>query len=108
MLPALTSSAARIQVQADGNIFFAISPGNFSITPPLNPVLQPLQCANGVARLTWTALPGRSYHVQYKSTLAAATWTDLLPNITASSTTASLTNTAGAAAQRYYRVLLLP
>jgi hypothetical protein len=108
MLPALTTSAARIQVQAEGNIFFAISPGNFSITPPLNPVLQPLQCANGVARLTWTALPGRSYRVQYKSTLAAATWTDILPNITASSTTASATNAAGAAAQRYYRVLLLP
>jgi Metallo-peptidase family M12B Reprolysin-like len=37
LLPAIDSSAARIEVQAADNIFFAISPGNFSIVVPVNP-----------------------------------------------------------------------
>jgi hypothetical protein len=107
MLPALNSSTARIKVQADGNIFFAISPGNFSIEPPLNPILQPLQVSSGIVRLTWTAIAGRSYRVQYKTGLAAP-WTDLLPTVTAAGSPASVTDTPGSASQRYYRVLLLP
>ena len=108
MLPAVTTSAARIKVQADGNIFFAISPGNFSVAPPLNPVVQPLQCANGAVRLTWSALPGRSYRVQYKPSMAAATWSDLLPSVIATGSTVAVTDTPGQASQRYYRVVLLP
>jgi hypothetical protein len=107
-LPALSSSTARVKVQADGNIFFAVSPGNFTVEPPLNPTLQPLRCSNGVARLAWTARPGRTYRVQYKLSLAAGTWTDLSPDITAAGTTASLSDSVGAASQRYYRVVLLP
>jgi len=108
MLPALTTSTARIKVQADDNIFFAISPGNFSMAPPVNPTLQPLHFSNGVARLTWSALPGRTYRVQYKPNLAAANWTDLLPDITAAGSVASTTDAFGRAQQRYYRLLLLP
>jgi hypothetical protein len=107
-MPMVNASAGRIKVQAEGNIFFAISPGNFSIAPPLNPVMQPLQCSNGVTRLAWTALPGRTYRVQYKPTLAAATWTDLLPDITATDSLASATDPVGSASQRYYRILLRP
>lgn len=108
VLPPVTASAARLKVQADDNIFFAVSPGNFSITPPINPTLLPLQCSNGVVQIAWTALPGRTYRVQYKSSLAAATWTDLQPDITAADSTASTTDAIGSAPQRYYRVLLLP
>jgi len=108
MMPSLASSAARIMVQADGNIFFAVSPGNFSVSPLLNPVLQPLQCSGGLVRLTWSALAGRSYRVQYKSSLGSAVWTDLLPSLTATNSTVSVTDVPGAVSQRYYRVLLLP
>lgn len=41
LLPLVTASAARIKVQPVGNIFFAISPGNFSILPPVNPTNYP-------------------------------------------------------------------
>jgi hypothetical protein len=107
-LPLVSSSAARIKVQAAGNIFFAISPGNFFLIAVSPPVLQPLQLSNGVARLTWTAISGRTYRAQYKSTLAAPAWTDLLPDITATASTASTTDVLGSAPQRFYRILLLP
>jgi hypothetical protein len=107
-LPLVASSAARIKVQAADNIFFAISPGNFTliVVPPT--VLQPLRLSNGVAQLAWSAIPGRTYRVQYKPTLAAATWTDRLPDITATVTTASTTDAISGAPQRFYRILLLP
>jgi hypothetical protein len=108
LLPLLASSAARIEVQAAGNIFFAVSPGNFSLVAASPPVLQPLQLSNGVARLAWSAIPGQTYRVQYKPTLAAANWTDLLPDITATNSTASTTDAPGSAPQRFYRILLLP
>ena len=41
LLPLVAASAARIKVQPVGNIFFAISPGNFSIVPPVNPTNYP-------------------------------------------------------------------
>jgi hypothetical protein len=104
----LSYSAARIKVQAAGNIFFTISPGNFSLIAVSPPVLQPLQLSNGVARLTWTASAGRAYRVQYKSALAATAWTDLLPDITATTSTASTTDASSGAPQRFYRILLLP
>jgi hypothetical protein len=104
----LTSSAARIKVQAAGNIFFAVSPGNFSVSFVPPPVLQPLRFSNGGARLAWNALPGRTYRVQFKSTLAATTWTDLSPDITASTSSASTTDAISGVSQRYYRILLLP
>jgi hypothetical protein len=108
LLPALASSAARIKVQAAGNIFFAISPGNFSISVPVQPVLLPLQFSNGIARLAWTSITGRIYRVQYKPNLAVSNWTSLAPDITAAATNTSTTDAVTSAPQRFYRVLLLP
>jgi hypothetical protein len=114
LLPLVTASAARIMVQADGNIFFAISPSNFSIVPPANPtnyplpILQPLRVANGVAQLAWNAVAGQTYRLQYKPTLSATNWTDLEPDITASGPFMSATDPIGTAPQRFYRILLLP
>jgi hypothetical protein len=114
LLPLVTASAARVKVQAIGNIFFAISPGDFSIAPPANPtnyplpVLQPLRVSNGVAQLAWNSVAGQTYRIQYKPTLAATNWTDLAPDITANGPFVSATDTIGSAPQRYYRILLLP
>jgi hypothetical protein len=108
LLPTLASSAARIKVQAADNIFFAVSPGNFSLVVVAPPVLQPVRLVNGIAQLTWNAIPGKTYRLQYKPTLAATIWTDLLPDLTATATTASTTDAIGTAPQRFYRILVLP
>ena len=104
-----SSLTARIMVQAMGNIFFAVSPANFSIVAPAPvPVLQPLRFSNGVAQLAWSAVAGQRYRVQYKPSLGATAWTDLGPDITVAGATVSVTDAAGSARQRYYRVLVLP
>ena len=121
LLPLVTASAARVKVQSVGNIFFAISPGDFLIVPPANstnfpptvvvaspPVLQPLRIASGRALLAWNAVAGQTYRVQYKPSLAATNWTDLAPDITATASTVSVTDAVGAAPERFYRILLLP
>jgi hypothetical protein len=108
LLPTLTSSAARIKVQAAGNIFFAVSPGNFSVVAASPPVLLPVRPSNGIARLAWSAIAGQTYRVQYKPAFAATNWTDLLPDITATASTASTTDAVGGAPQRFYRILLVP
>jgi hypothetical protein len=63
----------------------------------------------GKHSISWTTKPGKSYKVQYKNKLSDTNWTDLTSSITATdATTAAIDGTAGAAQQRYYRIVLLP
>jgi hypothetical protein len=58
--------------------------------------------------ITWSAISNRTYRLQYNTNLATADWFDLVPNVTATASTASFTNHPAAAGQRYYRAVLLP
>ena len=113
LLPNVSTSTARIKVQAADNIFFDISRGNFSIAAngkslvqPPAPGIQSLQVTNGVAVLTWSAVPGGTYRLQYKDTLDSLVWRDLA-DIAATTSTISATDLVGSAPQRFYRVLLM-
>jgi len=57
--------------------------------------------------LTWTAVAGNLYQVQYKMVLTQADWNDLGTPIPATSNTAS-TSDPVTSTQRFYRVVLLP
>jgi hypothetical protein len=61
------------------------------------------------ATITWAALPGKSYRVQFKSRLQDPEWTDVDGDVAADSTAASKTDPgAKSEAQRLYRVVKLP
>ena len=61
----------------------------------------------GGTRLVWSAVPGKTYRAEYKADLNA-TWTPLPELVTASSSTASLTDsTAIGSEKRFYRVVLV-
>jgi FG-GAP-like repeat len=61
------------------------------------------------AIITWAALPGNAYRVQFKTRLADSEWTDLNGDVTADTTSASKADdTAGPGSQRFYRVVKLP
>ena len=59
--------------------------------------------------LTWSALPGVTYRLQYKSNLSDSTWIDLPGDITATNNTAfSLDTTSSTNLARFYRIIALP
>jgi len=64
----------------------------------------------GTKTVLWASVPGKTYRVQYTDGIGSQPWTDLaVPPVTAVGTTASQSDDfAGAAARRFYRVLLQP
>ena len=57
----------------------------------------------GVVQLTWDAVPGQTYHLQY-ATLPGGSWNNLGNTITATNSTATATDVMGGNTARYYRV----
>jgi hypothetical protein len=59
--------------------------------------------------ITWMAIPGKTYQIQYKTNLHDLAWENLEGTITADAVTASKSDdTTNGAEQRFYRVLLVP
>ena len=72
------------------------------------PAFQSITRTNGNVLLTWSAVSGAAYRVQYKTNLLSASWSDLAGDVTAAGAKASKTNTGVADTQRYYRLRVLP
>jgi hypothetical protein len=72
------------------------------------PLIQSLGVTNRVFGLTWSAVAGGTYQVQYKDNLGIANWTALVPNIVATGPTATATNSITNSPQRFYRIVLMP
>jgi hypothetical protein len=65
--------------------------------------LAPFTTTNGTFGLSWTAIPGRPYRVQWKQQLGDPAWKDWT-NISASGSSVSVSETASQT-QRFYRVV---
>ena len=81
------------------------------VTPVTNnppPVIQSTVVSGGNIILTWSAVPGGNYQAQYSTNISVSNWVAIVPNVTASGTTASITNAIGVLPQQFYRILLLP
>jgi hypothetical protein len=88
---------------------------SFTVTVNENVISRPLMGTPVVTSTTvtlfWTAIPGRTYRVQYKEDLDLNmdNWTDLPGDVTASASTASTADTrTPTSSGRFYRVELLP
>ena len=62
---------------------------------------------NGVATVSWTAMPGVTYCIQYKSSIADSSWVTIPGNVTATGVKASKSDAAAAGKQRIYRVMIV-
>ncbi|MBE0544980.1 MAG: hypothetical protein IH623_26885 [Verrucomicrobia bacterium] len=82
--------------------------GTLTITNPPVPAITGVELTNGWAVITWKAMAGLNYRLQYKGELADASWLDETPDVPATGPTASGTNVVGDATHRFYRVLLVP
>lgn len=80
----------------------------FLVTLTHQPVIETVGATNGVTTLTWSALAGETYRLQYKNSLTDPNWTDVPGDIPANGDPTTATDAAGTTAQRFYRVLVLP
>ena len=69
------------------------------------PTLTSVTLTNDSFNLLWSAVPGRSYRVQWKQQPGDATWNDLA-DVTASTNSASFSDPVGET-QRFYRVIVV-
>ncbi|MFZ1073830.1 MAG: choice-of-anchor tandem repeat GloVer-containing protein [Verrucomicrobiia bacterium] len=72
--------------------------------PPLPNILS-WKWAGGALSVTWSAAAGQTYQVLFKTNLDQTAWTSLATN-TATSSTATNSDTIGTGQQRFYRVSL--
>jgi hypothetical protein len=70
------------------------------------PVIQSLVIVSNTVKVTWTSVPGHIYGLQSKQNLTDVSWTDVLPDVTATGTTTEATDPSGVLSQRFYRICL--
>jgi uncharacterized repeat protein (TIGR01451 family) len=81
---------------------------SFTLTVLARPVILSITLSNSVAKITWSAIPGQAYRLQYLETLSTTNWNDLSPDVTAAGPTAAQVDSFGSASSRFYRVMVLP
>ena len=64
--------------------------------------------SNDTLTLTWDSISSTTYRVQYDTQLGDTNWITLPPDVTATSSTSSQTDTNLTDTQRFYRVLVVP
>jgi len=64
--------------------------------------------ANGEFTITWASMAGKKYRVQRSATLVSLSWTDISPEITATSGTSSYNDPSAGSVRHFYRVRLVP
>jgi hypothetical protein len=92
---------------SSGNYAITFNTGTLKITPPAPLLLPPTGVGTPSVLIVWTAVSNGNYRVQYKSSLTATNWTDLVGDITAIDSTASKTDFS-TTSNRFYRVQVLP
>jgi Putative Ig domain len=80
----------------------------FTVNVLVRPVLEGIVMSGNSATLTWSAISGTTYRVQFKTNITDTTWGDLVPDITATGTTASTSDPSSTNDMRFYRILVVP
>jgi hypothetical protein len=81
----------------------------FTVIVISRPRIESITASGGTVTISWSALAGQRYHLQYKTKLDEPIWNDLAGDLTATSDVAAKSDTPGLdAKQRFYRVELLP
>jgi uncharacterized repeat protein (TIGR03803 family) len=100
----------------DGNFYGTTSQGGangwgtiFRLSIPMPAMFKAITWTGGAVTLTWNAVAGQTYQVQYTTSLAQASWNSLGKPFIASNGAMTTTDfNAAGSPQRYYRVVLFP
>jgi uncharacterized repeat protein (TIGR01451 family) len=104
LIPAASNVVLRV---ADGmNRSAASNPFDVVDPPLLPPLLKNVYLGSNAFQFSWTAVPGHSYQVQYKTNLLQTNWLDLGGPISATKVNLLLSQPVGPDPQRFFRVEL--
>jgi hypothetical protein len=78
----------------------------FTVQTNVPPVFQTVKLTGGMISFEWSAIPGQTYQLQYKTNLAQINWISLGGANTATDVTMSATDSIGPDPQRFYRVVM--
>jgi hypothetical protein len=85
--------------------------GTLTVTPAASPTILSVTLdtggPSGTLTLAWSATAGQRYQVQYKTSLSQPAWADLVL-VTATNSTAAVSDALNSSAQRFYRTVWLP
>jgi hypothetical protein len=101
-----TNTQLRFYARNDPNYFGF---DDVSVTPVPPVVFQSAQVVGGNLQMSWNALAGLNYEVDYTTNLAPVNW-QLLGNVTAATNVCGLvdTNIFNSDSQRFYQLILMP
>ena len=89
------------------NYTFSLVNGTLTVLPGSSFAILSLGVNNQVVTVTWSSVSNTVYGLQSSTNLAGTNWVSLLPNVTATGSTASQTNAIGGAPQKFYRVTVI-
>jgi hypothetical protein len=90
---------------SNGTLLPTTSGTDFLLT--VVPLILTVTRAGGDIALSWNAISGRAYQVQFKTNLNQLGW-GILTNVTATGATVTVPAATGPEAQRFYRVMVMP
>jgi hypothetical protein len=89
----------------NGTFDYAI---NVTQAAQTEPQIVSIITTGGVVNLVWTSVSGAVYRVQYTPDLGSDAWSNVVPDVQATNSTAATVDDPVGAAQRFYRVIRLP
>jgi len=108
-LPGNGYTGTSADVNSDGRLDLIVGEKNrlrVLLNQTGSPRLAPLVMTEAGALLSWTALPGKTYRAQFKTSLGDSAWTDVDGDVTATTNSASkLDASAASLSPRFYRVI---
>jgi len=89
------------------NYTLTFNPSTLTITPPAPRILSLTGAGTANALITWSAVSNGVYRVQSKADLSTTSWTEMVGDVTATSSTASKTDTR-VGPHQFYRIRVVP
>jgi hypothetical protein len=77
---------------------------SFVVNVVSRPVITSIEVTNEVARLTWTALAGQKYQLQFKTNAVDNGWSNTASEVTATNSSVTEVDSSGSQTERLYRV----
>ncbi len=81
---------------------------SFMLTVVERPLITSLEFTNQTVQVTWSAVSGQGYQLEYTTNLSQTNWSVVLPDVISNGATAAQTNIFDQVSPQYYRVRVLP